>query len=137
MKTSVGIKRIAKGRLVRGIAIVFLLYTAVDIACPQLCSEELVNLAAANQTLVSGASSPDPTSSAVLSVSVDNASHRNQPSKQESQDEDCFCCCAHVVAGMVFVPPRVLQQKSVVLIQAESSTPQNEFERPYHPPRFS
>ncbi len=137
MKSSVSIKRILKGHLVRGIAILFLLYTGVDLACPQICSEEQVSLAAANQTLVSDASSVDPNNQTILSASADETSHRNQPGKQESQEEDCFCCCAHVVPGLVFVPPIIFQQKSAVAVQDESPTPRIEFETPYHPPRFS
>ncbi len=127
--------RIIRSRVIRGIANLFLVYTALDIAYPQLCSEELASLgSAAHQTLRVNSDSP---SQAGLLVSANSGSHQNQPSNQESQEEDCFCCCAHVVAGMVFVPPIALLQNSDVSIRKLSATPQNEFERPYHPPRFS
>lgn len=126
---------VSRSRIIRGVAILFLLYTALDIAYPQLCSEELASLAtAAHQTLKVNSHAA---SHAGFSVAANSGSHQNQPSKQESQEEDCFCCCAHVVAGMVFVPPIALLQNSDVSIRKLSATPQNEFERPYHPPRFS
>lgn len=128
--------RIGQSPLARGIAILFLLYTGIDIACPQLCSEELITVASAEETI-----SSDFYGQALVpyqyAVSAREESQRNEVPDQKSQDEDCFCCCAHVLPGTVFVTPAVPERKLIVWIQTEFVTPQSELARPYHPPRFS
>lgn len=126
----------ARQRVMRCVAILFLLYTAVDLAYPQICSEENFGEIAASEISVFGASQSDVAAS-ILSVSAGKGSQRNLPQERESRDEDCFCCCAHIVPGIVFVSPIILEPKSVFPAQEQTSITQDKFEPPFHPPRFS
>ena len=119
----------------RCVAILFLLYTAVDLAYPQICAEENLSVAASHVSVLSAGQSNFTKS--IRSFSADDGSQRNLPEDKEQADEDCFCCCAHIVPGVVFVAPEVVEPKQVFAVPVESSIPQDEFEPPYHPPRFS
>ena len=122
----------SRRRVMRGIAVLFLLYTAVDLATPQLCSGEAISITTAQVSVVRDNAKP-----AAVAISSEDHSSRNQPPKHESQDEDCFCCCAHIVPGVRFVSPNILELKSAFHMQTEAVTPQSELETPHRPPRFS
>jgi hypothetical protein len=64
-------------------AVFLLLFTAGDLAYPAMCGEDGGVTFTASQTVASvdAATSPDP-----LPTHLD----------------DCFCCCGHVIAGVVF-----------------------------------
>ena len=126
----------SRGRLVRSVAILFLLYTGLDIACPQICSEEVVGFAANEVSL----SQPDNEAKSTFSAqpSLDRQdSQRDGPTNQRSQDEDCFCCCAHVLPGIVYVAPTLLDLKSPVSIPDLVSAPAPPLFRTFPPPRFA
>lgn len=120
-------------RVMRGIAILFLVYTAADLADPQMCSEEAISLTSAQVSISHGADAK-PTA---IATTADDDSSRDQYPNPESQDEDCFCCCAHIVPGIPFVTPNVLELKSAFHMQTEAVTPPSELETPHRPPRFS
>jgi hypothetical protein len=128
--------RMTKSRLVRCTAILFLLYTGVDIACPQICSEEVVSFAA-NEAPLPESISTGKTTVSVRASSDKEDSQRNEPTDQKSQDEDCFCCCAHVVPGMVYVAPTLLDLKSPVSVPDLASVPTPPLFQTFHPPRFA
>ena len=123
----------SRQRAMRCIAILFLLYTAVDLADPQMCSEEAVSLTKPEVSL-SVDTDAKPTA---LAISSDDDSSRKQSPERESQDEDCFCCCAHIVPAIHFVTPETIARSSIAALKTQSVIPQNELETPYHPPRFS
>lgn len=83
----------ARQRIMRCVAILFLLYTGVDLANPQICGEENIGVAAASEVSVLNHC---PTDSSV-SVSPFYGRQRDLPPDKESADEDWFCCCAHIV----------------------------------------
>lgn len=122
----------SRQRAMRCIAILFLLYTAIDLADPQMCSEEAISLTTAQVSVARDSFKPT-----AVAISADDDSSRNQPAKHESQDEDCFCCCAHIVPGIPFVTPNVLELKSAFQMQIVTAAPPSELETLYHPPRFS
>ena len=119
--------------VMRGIVLLFLFYTAADITYPQICDEELGNVALAS-TLSNTA--PSKQSEPKVSSSADDDTRRNQPQNQESRDEDCFCCCAHVIAGMIFVPPVMPHLKLARPDHEFLGIPQNDSENPNPPPRL-
>lgn len=126
------------GLLVRVIAIFFLFYTGADIASPQLCSEELLGLSsevqAAEFTPVNTGSVQ---SIATVTVSASEKSQKDRSSDQPSQDEDCFCCCAHVLLGMMFVTISNIDLKSPAASIKHNSLPTPPLQSTYHPPRFA
>jgi hypothetical protein len=132
-----GIIRMTKSRLGRCLAILFLLYTVVDIACPQLCSEEPISLVAVNETSRLNTNTPaSATRENVRVVSTREDSQRNEPTNQGSQHEDCFCC-ARVVPGMVYVAPALLDLKSPALVPIPTSALTPPLFPTFHPPRFA
>lgn len=64
--------------IVRVVAFVFLVITAVDLTSPQFCGEETAPLFRA------------PHAGATIDVDA-------HPQPPVSSREDCFCCCSHVV----------------------------------------
>ncbi|HKR61858.1 MAG TPA: hypothetical protein VJS64_19380 [Pyrinomonadaceae bacterium] len=130
--------RISKTRarrcVMRGMVLLFLFYTAADIVYPQICGEEFGKVASSNSSLP-GAAAAVPSEHKSL-ASADDDAQRNQPQNQEPRDEDCFCCCAHVIAGMMFVPPVMPHLKLARTDHEFLATPQNEFENPNPPPRL-
>lgn len=118
--------------LYRGISVFFLLFTIVDISSPHLCCEDLDGLAgSAAQNNTIKASVVDEGMTAV----VNDDSRPQQPAGPSSSEEDCFCCCSHVLPGLSF---------SVAVLHFESleADPQQDclltppLRALYHPPRF-
>jgi hypothetical protein len=117
--------------IVRAVAVLFLLYTGIEITVPQFCSE----------------------ASSVLSISkadvekadVENGaarvfkSNRNQSElpSEHSSDEDCFCCCTHVVPGHALAVTAVANLTPGVAIQRTIKLPSPPLQSPYHPPRLA
>jgi hypothetical protein len=126
---------IRKRQLWRGVALFFLLFTAADILCPALCrgeeltaglGSEVIN--AADQEAAATAATPR------LSASGGGDHWPAGPEGQPPLDEDCFCCCAHIVQGTAFLAGSVIDR---LLLDAPgidflpSSPPRS----PFHPPR--
>lgn len=120
--------------VMRGVAILFLLYTAADLSHPQMCTEDLKDVVPVKESSLIGANAAE--SVQVLSVSGDQREQPNTPQNQSPSDEDCFCCCAHVVAATVFVPPVLPQPIRVVPSADPTKISQTDFENPNPPPRL-
>ena len=131
MKSGWHIGKLRKGRLVRAIALLFLFHTGVDLLFPQLCSEEPVNMAV-NQSVPREAVNDE--TSALVAVSMPNDSGEDQPS-DPPRDEDCFCCCTHVMASPGFVNPGNAELKLPTSSQQDLSVLSAPPNNPYHPPR--
>ena len=84
------LNRETKRRIFWAAAVFLLLFTAVDLALPASCGEEQESL---NASLVRMTSASD--GSAIRAASGD-------ADGQHARQDDCFCCCAHVVAGSIF-----------------------------------
>jgi len=104
-------------------AVFLLLFTAVDLAYPQMCGEDgdddstVLSASSATETSIGGASTPAP---APVPAHVD----------------DCFCCCGHVIAGAVFhvaAPTVITESKFDLTAHRVIATPRAAF----HPPRIA
>lgn len=104
-------------------AVFLLLFTAVDLAYPQMCAEDgdddstVLSASSATMTSIGAASTPAP---------VPAPAHV----------DDCFCCCGHVIAGAVFhiaAPPVVIESNFDVTAHRVIVTPPAAF----HPPRLA
>jgi len=126
------------GLLVRVLAIFFLLYTGVDIASPQLCSEELLGLLGEVQAVeLTPVNNGSAHSDSVTIVSALDNSQKDRSSNQPSQDEDCFCCCAHVLPGMMFITVSNFNLTSLAVSIKHNPLPTPPLQSTYHPPRFA
>lgn len=74
------------GRAARVVAVVFLLWTGLDLINPSLCAIDR---------------EPDSRSARAESVALTTAAPIQTP---PNGAEDCFCCCHHVVTTTVCVP---------------------------------
>jgi hypothetical protein len=119
----------------RGIAVFLLAFVVFDLAVvdmfsPELCSDEQVSLSFAT---------PDDSTEDDAGESGAIRNHNPQPSQNSHQspiDEDCFCCCSHIipspnvsVAALNCLP----QPADPEIGSLPSSPPRDAF----HPPRLS
>jgi hypothetical protein len=131
-----GINSIWKRRVVRVMAVFFLLYIAVDLATPQLCGEEAQRLA------LTGAASSRPVgigdhAAPGLELIVSQDDSRPEPPPNQPHQEDCLGCCAHVLPGMVISYQIVIELKSPAAALGPLSLPSPPPGGTFHPPRFS
>ena len=83
--------------LYHGTAILLLL-TCVDILSPETCAEELFGLSAAAFAKAATAERNDSSDLAVPS----ETSHTGESSGSDHPQEDCFCCCTHLIVRAHF-----------------------------------
>jgi hypothetical protein len=126
-------------RLRRGIAVFLVAFAffdmgIVDVFFPQLCGDEQ-----APQSINNPVESTDRSSGKTVDNSMAVSNHDSQPdqdSHQSSSDEDCFCCCPHIIPGVqvdvatLNFPPRL---DDPAIPSLPSSSPRGVF----HPPRHS
>jgi hypothetical protein len=122
-------------RLRRGIAI-FLLAMAffdmaiVDLFFPQLCGDDQVSFLAAG---------PVESTEKVADEFAAPGNHDSQPdqdSDQSTTDEDCFCCCSHIIPSP-HVSLAALNGPPPPDDPAIASLPSPPPHGPFHPPRLS
>ena len=118
-------------RLFQGVAILFLLYTGVDITIPQYHLDESIGIGV-SQVLKYRAQASETETVALASESIPNAPRDD---REGPRDEDCFCCCSHVMPSPVFVDPGTTIVISPRIPEPQVSTPAAPIHRPYHPPR--
>ena len=127
----------AKGRrLARAIAILFLIYTGFDLASPELCKGDALGDGGGKPLVVT--TRRDANQIIEVSNTIESSTQdQNQIPEQPANDEDCFCCCTHVIPGTITVslesadataPSSILEHLSIL-----SPTLPSEF----HPPRFA
>lgn len=124
------------GRVARVIAVFFLLYTGADLTVRQFCSDEFCV-----PRIVEASASADSRSSytARLAVAAANTSDSrgNQPSEPPSLDEDCFCCCTHVLPGSALAVIAISEWEPALTELRNISLPSPPLRRTFHPPRFA
>lgn len=116
-------------RIVRVVAVLFLLYTGVEITVPEFCSE------ASGAISISRAAVATPTAPSISAVSDHN--QKKLPSEQPSSDEDCFCCCAHVVPARGVAVVALSDLMSSFAAPPGTDLPSPPLQSPYHPPRLA
>jgi hypothetical protein len=132
MKSGCDKNRIKRARVFRVLAIFFLVYTGLDITVPQLCSEEF-----SYQEIVQVVAASDLSDQARTLPAIDAA--KNSPGdptpREHSQDEDCFCCCTHVLPGHVTAPVAIAELSPDIAALKKIDVASPVIRGPYHPPR--
>ena len=126
------LNRISSGRFARFIVILFLVYAGVDITNPQLCNDEFAPPAVLLASNVER--SLEELSTDVTIGNSEETEQGEQPSAPHSED-DCFCCCTHVLPALTTHPngaSDVVSQGLTLISQSASSAHLNAL---YHPPR--
>ncbi len=118
-------------RVVRVIAILFLVYTGADLTVPQFCSEEMGIPTFAEASASTGIRTDAPFATDASESSQD------PPSERTHSDEDCFCCCAHVLPGHATAPVAVPELKPSFRALKKINVASPTLQSPYHPPRFA
>lgn len=126
-----------KRRLIRGIALLFLVYTAIDICAPDLCRGETLADVGQRLTAVSAPKSIDKVASSVGRIELSEQQPTSDPSEQPHDDDDCFCCCSHVLPGTVTATIAVTDICSHVARLEHLSVLSPPLDRAFHPPRFA
>jgi len=124
---------VEKPRIVRGLAVLFLLFTLVDIASPPACCEnaELLSAARDNHSrLVAAAPNQD------TSIPISSESGSEQSPDKNCCDEDCCLFCAHMLPVKALGAEFVLNLNSSSLALNEALIPSPSLDATYHPPRF-
>lgn len=125
-------------RLARVLAVFFLLYTGADILLPQyFCGgEELGNV----PIHATAANLPNVTATKSSDVALYTSQHSRlgqSPEREAPHEEDCFCCCAHVLPSIGFGNldyTEVTNQCAHARSDRLLSPP---LQSTYHPPRFA
>ena len=126
---------IRRRHLIRGVALLFLIYTAIDIASPELCRGETLGDGGPESIAVGERSIVELSSTAVLIEAADNQP-TNEPRQQPSGDDDCcFCCCAHILPGTVIATVGVTDVRSPVASLPSLLVPSPSLVPEFHPPR--
>ncbi len=120
----------------RWLAVLFLIFAVTDIFAdilsPQLCCEWIDNLA----TLET------PESLSSTQVINDLAALSPHDSKEEQSstplniEEDCFCCCSHILPSIHF-DVALLNKGPSTLVLTNTPLPIPPPQTMFHPPRFS
>ena len=118
--------------LTRGVAVFFVLFAFADLLVPQLCSEELGGRSLPSSSATSSSNNSDELS---LSVASDR-SQQEQSKDSKHSDEDCFCCCSHIVPSSHFTVA-LLELNSIVINPPDHFLPTSPPNTPFHPPRLS
>lgn len=115
-------------RVFRGIAIFFLLYTGAEMTAPQYCSEAFGRI-----TSEISASNVTSTPTAVSS----HSDKEQQPQRHSSGEEDCFCCCAHVLPAIPDSLNAAPAMRISLVDLQKSGLASPPLQSPYHPPKVS
>src|SRR5262249_24262054 len=115
--------------LLRGIAILFLFYTGVDIAFTDYHRNESLDLS----SVVTIADANDDT----LAIAASQSNPAGLPSRDSEapRDEDCFCCCAHVLPSPVFTDSSNATLSQLRTLPRRTTLPTAPIHSLYHPPR--
>ena len=121
-----------RARFVRAVAVFFVLFTLCDIALPQYFCGGGEEVGGLPLHLSATADAGDRSDSLTL-----EATNPEQDSEQALHEEDCFCCCAHVLAGLAITPVASAELKSQQFPLEPGSLPSPPLPLQYHPPRIA
>ena len=123
---------VKRSYLGRGVALFFIQFAFADLSIPQLCRPETGGSLHPTAHISSSNSRSDELSFSGAS----DRSEQQQSKTNEHSDEDCFCCCSHIVPGSHFNVD-LLDLESPVTNLAHHSLPTSVPNSPFHPPRLS
>lgn len=122
-----------QGFLHRWFAVLLFIFAFADLSAdmvsPQLCCEGIGNL------VVSGVSSTQPANDAIAFKAADDFGHE-QSSDPLNIEEDCFCCCSHILPSVHF-DVAVLDIKPPTSVLTNASLPTPPPQKTFRPPRLS
>jgi hypothetical protein len=131
-----GIKK-RHGRLIRTVAVFFVLFTGADLALPQyFCGGEEIGGLPLGSVRAASTEAGDPVTDR-SALPAPEAPLPGQDSDQVPHEEDCFCCCAHVLPGLACTAATAGELKTPQPPLEQQSLPSPPLSLQYHPPRFA
>ena len=127
----------ARRQLIRAIALLFLIYTGMDLASPDLCRGETLGDGRLGLVAITQPALTRDASSSVARIDASDNQPTNDPSDQPHDDDDCFCCCTHVLPGTVVASIGVTDLVSPMTNFEPHSVSSPPLARAFHPPRFA
>lgn len=118
---SVMTRKATCARVFRVAAVLLLLLGAVDLAFPQICGEDNGPVLSQSQSRTSSGSDPRSDSS----------------QQQEGRDEDCFCCCSHILSVEPTAPLQALVPSNESPLPNPDRVTASPFDSPFRPPRLA
>lgn len=121
----------------RGLAVFFLLFTGADLLLPQyFCGEGEIGGVTIMTASASAASEPD--GGARFTIPSTPADHQPTETPDKApHDEDCFCCCAHVLPTFAFATVGTFELNLPSAPPAEDHLQSPPLRGTYHPPRIA
>lgn len=98
-------------------------------------AEEIAGLTLKSGTAVAAYGESD--RATVAAISKHEKSAPGEPSDQAPHEEDCFCCCAHILPSLSLPLVGTSALKSPSALLAEDFHLSPPLLSPYHPPRFA
>ena len=136
MKSGWNISKLRKGSLLRVVVVLLLLHAGVDLAFPELCTEE--GYGAGLSRTLDLSSRTNRTDGLRLVAAATSSDSKDEPrSDPDSQprDEDCFCCCTHVMPSPLFIAPVNAEPGLLANRHQDTNIAAPPPNNPYHPPR--
>jgi hypothetical protein len=120
-----------RGMAVLLLAIAFIDLAVIDIIAPQICNDGFSTIAGAAPTQND---SPVEVEIGVRNTLPQRDSHSE--SSPASTEEDCFCCCSHVLPcfSVDYVTPNMTPRVNIALIASLPTPPPQDT---FHPPRVA
>jgi hypothetical protein len=127
-----------RGMAVLLLAIAFFDLAVIDIIAPQICNDGFSTIAGAApaQNAAEKFDQNAPVEAAVGTRSALPQQDSHSESSPASAEEDCFCCCSHVMPcfSVDYVTPNTAPRVNIALIASLPTPPPQDT---YHPPRLA
>ena len=133
MSSTSNINPVWKRRFIRVVAVFFLLYVGVDVLTPQFCDEEAQRLALVETVSVDNKKPATPD----RATSISYSDSQQEPASDQTHQEDCLGCCAHVLPGTISAHITAVELKTPAATLESVSLPSPPIRGTFHPPRFS
>ncbi len=118
------------------IALVIILFsvTVADILSPEVCQEKFGGVPAADSCITASNTYSSKDTSPV--ITSDLAHDQHSPANPSHKEDDCICCCAHIIPSQIYKVTG-LDRQSLDRQQSQlhlASSPQKSL---FHPPRLA
>lgn len=136
MKTLLSGKLVTRRRLTRAVAMLFLIYTALDITAPEFCKGDVLGDGGGRAVITSPPTASE-TLATAFTVGPADKQQQNRLPEESSNDEDCFCCCTHVLPATITISLETSDATLPGSTLGDLSTPSPTLPSQFHPPRFA
>ena len=136
MTTLLSNENAKRRRVARAIAILFLIYTGIDLASPELCKGDAPGDIGGMPVIVATRGNAKQVIETNIAMEPSTSRKQNQIPEQPASDEDCFCCCTHVIPGTITVSMEAADTTALSSIIEHLSIPSPPLPSEFHPPRF-